>query len=60
MLSVLILDNPAWFDVGQPIQAADPRHVGPASWPVVSRLKAGCGQDCPPHNCGQFFQETGD
>jgi len=30
--------------VGQPIQAADPLSSG------SSRLKAGCGQDCPPHN----------
>jgi hypothetical protein len=29
--------------VGQPIQAADPLSSG------SSRLKAGCGQDCPPH-----------
>jgi hypothetical protein len=30
--------------VGQPIQAAAPLSSG------ASRLKAGCGQDCPPHN----------
>jgi hypothetical protein len=35
-------------DVGQPIQAADPLSSG------SSRLKAGCGQNCPPH------LETGD
>jgi hypothetical protein len=29
--------------VGQPILAADPLSSG------SSRLKAGCGQDCPPH-----------
>jgi len=29
--------------VGQPIVAADPLSSG------SSRLKAGCGQDCPPH-----------
>ena len=33
-----------WTDVGQPIQAADPLSSG------SSRLKAGCGHDCPPHN----------
>jgi len=32
--------------VGQPIQAADPLSSG------SSRLKAGCGQDCPPHGTG--------
>ena len=30
-------------DVGQPIQAADPLSSG------SSRLKAGSGQECPPH-----------
>jgi hypothetical protein len=29
--------------VGRPIQAADPLSSG------SSRLKAGCGQDCPPY-----------
>jgi hypothetical protein len=32
--------------VGQPIQAADPLSSG------SGRLKAGCGQNCPPHNEG--------
>ena len=32
--------------VGQPIQAADPLSSG------SGRLKAGCGQDCPPHRTG--------
>jgi hypothetical protein len=32
--------------VGQPIQAADPLSSG------SSRLKAGCSQDCLPHNPG--------
>src|ERR1035437_11093885 len=40
-------------DVGQPIQAADPHSCGP------SRLKAGCGQDCPPYHRCQFSDETG-
>jgi hypothetical protein len=31
-------------EVGQPIQAADPLYSG------SSPLKAGYGQDCPPHN----------
>jgi hypothetical protein len=40
-------------DVGQPILAADPLSSG------SSRLKAGCGQDCPPHRCRQILRETG-
>ena len=32
-------------DVGQPIVAA-------AAFQAASRLKAGCGQDCPPHKSG--------
>jgi hypothetical protein len=40
VLSRLIVDNLR----GQPIQAADPLSSG------SSRLKAGCGQDCPPHS----------
>jgi hypothetical protein len=42
LLSQLIIDN--LHTVGQPIQAADPLSSG------SSRLKAGCGQDCPAHN----------
>jgi hypothetical protein len=47
MLSVLVSDNPGWSDVGQPIQAADPLSSR------SSRLKAGCGQDCPPHRAAE-------
>ena len=38
--------------VGQLFQAADPLFSG------SSRLKAGCGQECPPHAV-QLLPETG-
>jgi len=37
-------DHRGSVNVGQPIQAADPLLSG------SSRLKAGCRQDCLPHN----------
>jgi hypothetical protein len=39
--------------VGRPILAADPLSSG------SGRLKAGCGQDCPPHNVGTDYTGQG-
>src|ERR1035438_4365482 len=53
VISVIISDNGGPGNVGQPIQAADPLSSG------SSRLKAGCRQDCLPHDSCQVLRETG-
>ena len=49
VVSVIISDNRGSGNVGQPIQAADPLSSG------SSRLKAGCRQDCLPHDSCQVL-----
>src|ERR1022692_690682 len=53
VVSIIISDSRGSGNVGQPIQAADPLSSG------SSRLKAGCRQDCLPHDSCQVLRETG-